>query len=63
LSYTRLCLIYYKLFYNFGNLTSTYSSTTLTDSEFKSFLHCYRVDKLYRNTYVITWHHHFSTFR
>jgi len=29
---------------NFSNLTSTYCSTTLTDSEFQSFLHCYCIN-------------------
>jgi len=51
-----------KLLNNLSNLTSSYSSSTLTDSELKTFFHCDRLDQLYSDANVITWHYHLSSF-
>ena len=47
----------------FGNLTGTYGTTTLTDSEAQTLRASYRVDQLNLNLEVITRHYHLSSFR
>jgi len=64
IAYTKdfqlLCLV--KLLNDLSNLTSSYSSSTLTDSELKTFFHCDRLDQLYSDANVISWHYHLSSF-
>ena len=58
-----ISMVSVKLLDNFSNLTCTYGSTTLTDSETKTFLHRNRIDKFYIKRYVIARHNHFYTCR
>ncbi len=44
-------------------LTGTYSSTTFSDSESKTFFKSNRVDQVYFDSNVITWHNHFDVSR
>src|SRR5690606_2108332 len=45
-----------------GNLTSSYSSTTFTDSKTKTLVKCHLVDQLNSDGNVIARHYHFSSF-
>ena len=47
----------------FGNLTGTYGTATLTDSETQTLRASYRIDQLNLNLEVITRHYHLSSFR
>ncbi len=51
-----------KLFDNFSYLSCTYSTTTFTNSETKTFIHSNRSDKLNSDSYIITRHYHLSAF-
>src|SRR5690606_10636921 len=61
---TLLLLMFYRLILscNVCYLSSTYSSTTFTDSETKSFFHCNSVNQFNIDCNVITRHNHFNTF-
>ena len=52
---------YRGLLENLQDLTCTYGTTTLTDSETKTLVQRYRVDQLYGDSYVVTWHNHIYT--
>src|SRR5688572_14246432 len=52
-----------KLLQDFSNLSCTYRSAALADSETKSFFHCDGIDKFHVDSNVITGHNHFSAFR
>ena len=43
------------------DLTRTYGTTTLTDSEAQTCVQSYSVDELYSDLYVITRHYHLNT--
>ena len=47
----------------FGNLTGTYGTTTLTDSEAQTLRASYRVDQLNGDLQVVARHYHLSSFR
>ena len=51
-----------KLFVDSGNNTGTYGTTTLTDSETKTFFNSDRSDKLNVHLYVIARHTHLYAF-
>ena len=59
----RELINYCVLVDNFSNLTSTYRTSTFADSETKPRVQCYWVDQLNCNSYVITRHYHFCSFR
>ena len=52
-----------RLVKHLSNLTRTYSTTTFTDCETKTYVKSNRIDELYRDFYVIARHYHFSSLR
>ena len=50
-----------ELLNDLGNSSGTNGSAALTDSETKSLLHSYGMDKINLHLYVITRHAHLST--
>ena len=48
---------------DFSNLTSTYCTAALTDSEAQTYVQCYGVDKVYSDSNVVARHYHLNAFR
>ena len=55
------CYLILRLVNEFSYLTSTYCSTTLTDCELETLVDSCRVDKLYSDCNVVTWHNHLDS--
>src|ERR1035437_7065337 len=51
------------LFKYLSYLSGAYGSATFTDSETETYINSNRIDKVNCNSNIITWHHHFCSFR